>query len=171
MEMQLVESKNISSIGFINGELRVIYKDGSLYRWIAVNESHHDELMVAPSKGKYLHDVIEKIYGKGIRLSEHKLADKSPGFLVEDVTVHSNNPIKPDTPASKCPACGTDADGWEPPLDDPRYIHRREQEKELYNLKTDEEADAHFLRSQGFISICKCGISFYVPGSKATLSK
>jgi hypothetical protein len=54
MKMISVSSSNIVSIGYENDFLDVRFRDNRTYRYFHVPESVFQELMNAPSKGKYL---------------------------------------------------------------------------------------------------------------------
>ncbi len=62
MNMTPVISSNISSIGYENGTLYVSFHHGGLYAYAGVSESVYNELMSAPSHGKYLAAHIKGIY-------------------------------------------------------------------------------------------------------------
>lgn len=144
--------------------LHILYRTG-LYQWVGVEEGDYAGLVDTPSKGKYMKEVIEVRYGKGTKLTPTK---NPAGFLVESTTVQTNNPIRSDVSEAHCPKCGGPAAGFAPPMADVRYTQRLEQEKELNKLTTDEDAHNAFLKaSGGYVEICKCGTSYFVPARSA----
>ena len=54
MKMIPVSSSNLSSVGYENGTLHVRFNSGSLYSYSEVPSYVYDELLNAPSKGRYL---------------------------------------------------------------------------------------------------------------------
>lgn len=170
MKMISVKSSNVQKIGYEAGELHVLYKTG-LYRWLDVEPQDHEDLMKAESKGSHLRSVIEAKYGKGSLLSKHEGTEGRIGYLVETTrTEQPNNKINLNTPEAHCPACQREAQGFIPPMSDSRYADRVQIEKELNNLESAEEAHKSFLKaSGGYIEICQCGVSFFVPARLAKL--
>jgi hypothetical protein len=172
MEMISVQSSNVKAYGFEDetNTLRVQFSNG-LYQWINIDEKDYVGFVDAKSKGSYLHKVIEPKYGKGQKITEHKSADgERTGYLIEGTTRTTTNSIKSDTPEAHCPACGEAAQGFIPPMEDSRYVQRMQQEKEINNLETDEEAHKSFLKaSGGYIEICGCGTSYFVPARSSKL--
>ncbi|HEY9945529.1 TPA: KTSC domain-containing protein [Neisseria meningitidis] len=57
-----VLSSNLSSVAYENGILEIRFKNGSLYRYKGVPQTVYDELLHAPSKGRYLHSQIKPFY-------------------------------------------------------------------------------------------------------------
>ena len=54
MDMQPVESSNVCSVGYADGELRVRFKSGRTYRyWGEGIEQHYHGLLTAESPGTY----------------------------------------------------------------------------------------------------------------------
>lgn len=62
MQMTPVSSSNISSIGYENGTLYVLFHHGGLYKYLNVPEYVYRELMSAPSHGKYLAAHVKGVY-------------------------------------------------------------------------------------------------------------
>ena len=67
MERVAVASSNIKSIGYECGadglgELEVEFRSGGVYRYLGVPAVTHDDLMLAPSVGAYLHARIKPVY-------------------------------------------------------------------------------------------------------------
>ena len=64
MERQPVVSSNVASIGYDEDgkELQVEFRNGSVYSYWNVPASEHQALMVARSKGSYLHFYIKGSY-------------------------------------------------------------------------------------------------------------
>ncbi len=54
MEMTVVKSSNIHSVGYENGTLKVRFHSGSEYEYADVSKADHDGLMDAESKGRWL---------------------------------------------------------------------------------------------------------------------
>lgn len=64
MERRFVFSSNIRSIGFDRGEqlLEIEFFTGGVYQYRDVPESVYDELINAPSKGKYYQHRIKECF-------------------------------------------------------------------------------------------------------------
>jgi KTSC domain len=64
MERTPVNSSNIAAIGYDEDTqiLEIEFTDGSVYQYSGVPPSEHDGIMIADSKGKYLHANIKKRY-------------------------------------------------------------------------------------------------------------
>ena len=58
-----VSSTNVRSVGYENGILEIIFKDGSVYQW-NVPESVYRELMATHSKGSFIHSRLKGRYGE-----------------------------------------------------------------------------------------------------------
>jgi hypothetical protein len=57
-----VDSSNLSSVGYDNGNLYISFHSGSTYRYFNVPESVYHELLSASSKGKYHAAYIKNSY-------------------------------------------------------------------------------------------------------------
>lgn len=59
-----VSSSNVASIGYdVQGQvLEVEFKGGSVYQYAGVPQAKYDEMLMAPSVGKYLNDQIKPTY-------------------------------------------------------------------------------------------------------------
>ena len=55
MNMVPVQSSNVSSIGYENGVIEVLFHNGYAYRYPNCNEQLFQEFLNAPSKGKFVH--------------------------------------------------------------------------------------------------------------------
>lgn len=55
-----VISSNVASIGYENGVLEVEFNDGSIYHYYNADEGLFYEFLNAPSKGKFVHEVLKK---------------------------------------------------------------------------------------------------------------
>ena len=64
MDKQSVASSNVRSIGYDQQTqtLEVEFYSGSVYQYYSVSEHIYQELMKAPSKGKFLHMYIKNSY-------------------------------------------------------------------------------------------------------------
>ena len=64
MERRFVFSSNIRSIGFDRGAqvLEIEFFSGGIYQYRDVPESVYDELMLAPSKGKFYQHRIKEYF-------------------------------------------------------------------------------------------------------------
>ena len=64
-----VSSSNLASIGydFQSLTLEIEFKDGSVYQYFDVPDNMYEDLMQAPSKGKFFHAHI-KIFYRDTRL-------------------------------------------------------------------------------------------------------
>lgn len=157
-------------------DMRVDFAGNKGGIYLNVDPEDYARLIKADRPGNYLNQVIKRKYAYqplpngASDLSRHVLGDKAPGYLVEDGMITSANPIKGAGPGF-CPACGKPAGPWEPPVSDRRYNDRIAAIKEIAGFQTDREAHEQFLKDQGFISICECGISFYVNGGIAKLKE
>lgn len=62
--MQTVDSSNISSIAYIDGErsLIVMFKTGKYYKYFNVNRSVYESMLTAESVGKFFHKHIRGKY-------------------------------------------------------------------------------------------------------------
>jgi hypothetical protein len=58
-----VSSSTVRSIGYENGVLEVIFKNGLIFQW-DVPESIYREFMSAPSKGTFVHSRLKGRYGE-----------------------------------------------------------------------------------------------------------
>lgn len=58
----MVNSSNISSVGFENGTLEIEFNSGMVYQYYSVPESIFQSLLSASSKGKYLNTYIKNVY-------------------------------------------------------------------------------------------------------------
>lgn len=65
IKIKTVKSSNIEAIGYDNDsqELHVIFISGGLYIYHGVSKNVYDKLIIAPSKGKFIHNNIKGIYG------------------------------------------------------------------------------------------------------------
>ena len=61
-EMIPVESSNVDSVGYDGVNLFVKFKPNSLYVYFDVPSFIYEELMVAESKGSFLHQYVKKSY-------------------------------------------------------------------------------------------------------------
>ncbi len=57
-----VSSSDISSIGYENGTLYIQFHSGGMYSYDNVPVSVYQNLMTAPSKGRYFHANIKSVY-------------------------------------------------------------------------------------------------------------
>ena len=57
-----VSSSDISSVGYENGILYIQFHSGGMYSYSGVPASVYQNLMSAPSKGRYFHANIKGIY-------------------------------------------------------------------------------------------------------------
>lgn len=62
MRMIPVSSSDISSVGYENGILYIQFHSGGMYSYSGVPASVYQNLMSAPSKGRYFHANIKGIY-------------------------------------------------------------------------------------------------------------
>lgn len=62
MEMFPVESSNIQAIGHEGTTLRIEFINGSVYDYESVPHQVYEEMLDAPSAGKFLHQRIKGIY-------------------------------------------------------------------------------------------------------------
>ncbi len=64
MNRIMVKSSNLVSVGYDSSThvLEVEFQTGSIYRYYSVPEPIYQGLMIAPSKGEYLHDNILNQY-------------------------------------------------------------------------------------------------------------
>lgn len=64
MDRQIVSSSNIVSVGYdsTSETLEVEFQNGSVYQYYNVSQSTYDELMAAPSKGKFLAYQIKNFF-------------------------------------------------------------------------------------------------------------
>ena len=64
MQRDYVSSSNIVSVGYDPGSetLEVEFQNGGIYQYYNVNKGIYDELMNAPSKGKFLAYQIKNIF-------------------------------------------------------------------------------------------------------------
>lgn len=64
MDRQQVQSSNIVSIGYDDGAstLEIEFASGSIYQYYGVPRHIYDELMQAPSKGKFFSTYIRNAY-------------------------------------------------------------------------------------------------------------
>ena len=64
MDRYNVASSNISSIGYDQSTmtLEVEFLNGRIYQYYNVPENMYDEIMKAPSKGRFLHAYIRNAY-------------------------------------------------------------------------------------------------------------
>lgn len=62
MNMISVSSSNLSAVGYENGILYIQFHGGSLYCYYDVPEYVYQELMSAPSHGKYFAAHIRNVY-------------------------------------------------------------------------------------------------------------
>lgn len=60
MERDYVDSSNLAEVGYENGILEVVFKDGSVYQYNGVPQQVHEGLMAASSHGKYLDQFVKK---------------------------------------------------------------------------------------------------------------
>jgi len=54
-----VSSSNVESVGYENGKLEIGMKDGRTYRYSNVPRGTYQDLMSAPSIGKFVHERIK----------------------------------------------------------------------------------------------------------------
>lgn len=62
MEMIPVVSSNLSSVGYENGVLYVSFRHGGIYSYEGVPYEVYQNLLKAPSKGKYFAAYIKNSY-------------------------------------------------------------------------------------------------------------
>lgn len=62
MQMIPVDSSNLASVGYENRTLYIAFHSGGLYSYAGVPERIYQELLAAPSKGKYFHAYIKGVY-------------------------------------------------------------------------------------------------------------
>ena len=62
MNMTSVSSSNLASVGYQNGVLYIRFHSGGLYSYFDVNESVYQDLLNAPSKGKFFYRNIRRAY-------------------------------------------------------------------------------------------------------------
>ena len=64
MDKHLVASSNVRAIGYDQETqtLEVEFHNGSVYQYYGVPANMHQEIMVAPSKGQFLHRYIKNSY-------------------------------------------------------------------------------------------------------------
>jgi hypothetical protein len=65
MRMIPVDSSNLSSVGYENGTLYISFNNGGTYYYTGVPEFVFEDLLNAPSKGKYFHANIKNSYPYG----------------------------------------------------------------------------------------------------------
>ena len=65
MQMIPVNSSNLSSVGYENGVLYITFHHGGTYWYQGVPKTVYDELINAPSHGKYFHAFIKNVYPFG----------------------------------------------------------------------------------------------------------
>jgi hypothetical protein len=165
--------------------MRVEFTGNKLYDYPNAEASDFDALVNAQSKGSHVHTVIKEQFSNPTKLSRHETTEKRVGYLIEDEKIESLNRIHSDVDSGHCPACGKKAEGWEPPVNDVRYLERRNYEKTQIVLEsksdvtkidvdkiTDREADLRFLRSNGYIETCEnCRTAFFIPRNLAQLKE
>jgi len=125
-----VTSSNVKAIGY-EPELRLLriwYMDGSIYDFCDVSAELHQELMAAPSKGKFLASRLSH----GFRLGSRKQTAEAPAqtamlhtWAQDDCCARRISKAAGmkllDTIASwECPNCGTI---WEPDPKHPEVKH------------------------------------------------
>lgn len=59
VSMKPVDSSNIESLGYFQGNLFVRFMNGGIYKYRDVSEDIYQELLDAPSKGKFLNSSIK----------------------------------------------------------------------------------------------------------------
>ena len=57
-----VQSSNLLSVAYQSGVLEIRFRSGRLYRYFNVPEAVFQELLHAPSKGRYFHRRIRDVY-------------------------------------------------------------------------------------------------------------
>ena len=57
-----VQSSNLLSVAYQSGVLEIRFRSGRLYRYFNVPEAVFQELLHAPSKGRYFHRHIRNVY-------------------------------------------------------------------------------------------------------------
>lgn len=62
MNMTPVNSSNLSAVGYENGILYIRFHGGQMYCYYGVPEFVYEELMSAPSHGKYFAAHIRNVY-------------------------------------------------------------------------------------------------------------
>jgi hypothetical protein len=62
VEMVFVDSSNIESIGYEDGELHIQFTSGGYYVYHGVPRHVYDDLMNASSKGSFLNREIKNVY-------------------------------------------------------------------------------------------------------------
>lgn len=62
MERQAVESSSVLSIGYSEPVLEVEFEGGRVYRYAGVPSTVYEDLMHAPSKGRFLNAAIKGRY-------------------------------------------------------------------------------------------------------------
>lgn len=62
MEMKPLESSNLKAAGFENGTLIIEFTNGTRYSYKNVPRHVYDELLAAPSHGKFFHLAIRNAY-------------------------------------------------------------------------------------------------------------
>lgn len=171
--MQLTTNPNskshVKAYGFENGYIRVEFQQGVTYDYGPnATEQDYNDLLQADSKGKYVQNVLKEKFKNPRKLQKHEAGNGNIGYVDISHEVTRANKINPDTPNGYCPSCGSEASGWEPPIEDQRYLDRIKQEREAHNLDSDESAHKLFLRNNGYIQECdSCGTTFFVDGRKA----
>lgn len=62
MEMLPVISSNVAEIGWEEESLYVRFKSGALYQYFDVPVEVYEAMVIAPSKGKFLHQEVKDTY-------------------------------------------------------------------------------------------------------------
>ena len=65
LQRQPVESTSIASVGYQadGGTLEIEFRNGAVYRYAEVPVEIFEQMLVAKSKGQYLHRFIRGLYG------------------------------------------------------------------------------------------------------------
>lgn len=59
MKLIPVVSSNVASIGYDDGIIEVHFRNGYAYRYSNCTEGLFNEFLLAPSKGKFVHNVLK----------------------------------------------------------------------------------------------------------------
>lgn len=62
MEMNSLDSSNLKAAGFENGTLIIEFTNNTKYSYKNVPRHVYDELLAAPSHGKFFHLAIRNVY-------------------------------------------------------------------------------------------------------------
>ncbi len=62
MNLIPVSSSNLAAVGYNNGNLFIKFHTGAIYCYTIVPEHVYQDLLSAPSKGRYYSDYIKNVY-------------------------------------------------------------------------------------------------------------